>query len=126
MRARSRRLSTHHLAERRQPDRGGRQHHRGDGIERQAAEPGRAHQDGEQDLAHDVGRHDAERDPVVGARNAVLHVGERVGRQRDAGDVERDDGVVIEHAACSSHTRPAHSTATAIAMPTASQRLRVM
>ena len=85
-----------HLSERRQPDRGRRQDHRGRCVERQAREPGRAHQYGEQQLPHDVGRHDAERDPVVGAGDAVLHVGQRIGRQRDAGDVERDHRVLIE------------------------------
>ena len=56
-----------HLSQRRQPDCSRRQHHRSRRVERQAYEPGGAHQHGEQNLTHDVGRHDAERDPVVGA-----------------------------------------------------------
>ena len=84
------------LPERGHPDAQTGERHRGYGVEGQADQPGGRHRDREQQLARDIGGHDAEPDPVIGARDAVLRVGERIGRQRDAGEIKRDHGVVVE------------------------------
>ena len=44
-------------------------------------------------MAHDVGRQQRQLDRIVGARDAVLHLHQRVERQRHAGDREREDDV---------------------------------
>ena len=94
--AASRRVEHQELADGRQPDRDRRHDHGGLGVHRQARQIGDRHQAGEQELTDHVGRHQAQADPVVAARDAVLGVGEPVGRQADAGEIKRHHQIIVE------------------------------
>jgi hypothetical protein len=48
------------------------------------------------DLPHDELRHQAEAHPVMGARDAVLRVGDDESGQGEAADIERHDGVRVD------------------------------
>ena len=50
----------------------------------------------DQRLADDELRHQSELHPVIGARDAVLGVGDHEGRQRQTADVKRDDSAGVD------------------------------
>ena len=54
------------------------------------------HQHREQELPSHVGGHHSESDPVVAARDSLLHIGKRVGGNNHAGEVERKNEIVVE------------------------------
>ena len=70
--------------------------HRGHRAGRGAGQIGRAHQRGEGDLAPDVERHQCEVGPVIGLRDAGLHLHQAVDRNGDAGEIKRHHGKLVE------------------------------
>ena len=95
-----------HLADHRDPHRGGAGQHRGGGAEIEAEHEGAGGEADDQRLAHDELRHQAEPHPVMRAGDAVLGVGDDEGRQRQAADIERHDRVGVDPRRQQSSPRP--------------------
>ena len=85
-----------HLADHRDPDRGGAGPHRGGGAEIEAEHEGAGGQADDQRLPHDELRHQAELHPVMRAGDAVLGIGDDKCRQRQATDIEGNDRVGVD------------------------------
>jgi len=85
-----------HLADHRYPDRSRAGEHRNGGAEpKSKRERARGDAD-DQGLADDKLRHQPQAHPVVRARDAVLGVGDHEGRQCEAADVKRHDGIRVD------------------------------
>ena len=82
-----------HLPDHRQPHRADAGQHRNGGAELEAEREGAGGEADDERLPHDELRHQAECHPVVRTRDAVLRIGHHEGRQRQAAEIQRHDGI---------------------------------
>jgi len=84
--------------------------HRGHRVGRRAEQIGRAHQHGNGELAPDVERHQREIGPVIGLRDAGLHLHQAVDRNGEAGEIERHHRELVEPGRQQGHTHGTDGT----------------